>query len=292
MNQKAAVIGTGRMGSALASALFKKGLATTVWNRTAAKAEPLAKLGLRVAPSILEAVREANIIVINISNYDSTKQLLRHTAIESALRGKTIVQLTTGTPDEAREMESWAKPHGIEYLDGAILGNPADVGKPQVLLLYSGSEELFNRLKPILLSFGDNAMFVGKEIGHASALDMAALAFGVGAMFSFLQGFVVYETENLPVAGYMPFIKNLLPVLETVLPGLLETIRTKDYDNTQASLETYAACPRESIKWCSSHGVDHSFVDPQHSLINKAIKAGKGHTDFAYLYKTMKNAPD
>ena len=41
MNQKVAVIGTGRMGSALAAALLNKGFATTVWNRTAAKTEPL-----------------------------------------------------------------------------------------------------------------------------------------------------------------------------------------------------------------------------------------------------------
>ena len=131
MNQKVAVIGTGRMGSALASALSKKGFATMVWNRTAARAEPLAKLGLHVAPNILEAVKDADIIVINISNYDSIKQLLRHTEVESALRGKIIVQLTTGTPDEAREMESWAKLHAIEYLDGAISGNPTDVGRPR-----------------------------------------------------------------------------------------------------------------------------------------------------------------
>lgn len=291
MNQKVAVIGTGRMGSALASALFNKGFATTVWNRTAAKAEPLAKLGLRVAPSVLGAVNEADVIVVNISNYDSTKQLLRHPQIESALRGKLLVQLTTGTPDEAREMESWTRRHAIEYLDGAILGNPMDIGKPQVIALYSGSEELFNRVKPILLAFGDNATFVGKEIGHASALDMAALAFGVGAMFSFLQGFIVYETENLPVDGYMHSIKGLLPVLETVFSGLLATIRAKGYDNTQASLDVYAACPRELIKWCRTHGADHSFADPQLSLIDKAIKAGKGHAGFAYLYEIMKKVP-
>jgi 3-hydroxyisobutyrate dehydrogenase-like beta-hydroxyacid dehydrogenase len=129
--------------------------------------------------------------------------------------------LTTGTPDEVREMESWAQPHGIDYLDGAILGNPIDIGKPQVMVLYSGSEELFNRVKPILLAFSDNPIFVGKEIGHASALDMAALAFAVGAMFSFLQGFIVYETEKLPVEGYMQSIKSLLPVLEIGLSGLL-----------------------------------------------------------------------
>jgi 3-hydroxyisobutyrate dehydrogenase-like beta-hydroxyacid dehydrogenase len=288
MNQKVAVIGTGRMGSALASALFKKGFATTVWNRTAAKAEPLAKLGLHVAPGILAAVKEGDVTVVNISDYESTKELLRHPEIESALRGKILVQLSTGTPDEAREMESWAKSHGIEYLDGAILGNPSDIGKPQIMALYSGSEELFQRVKPMLLAFGDNAIFVGKEIGQASALDMAALAFGVGAMFSFLQGFIVYEKENLPIAGYMQSIKGLLPVLETVFSGLLGTIRGKDYDKTQASLETYAACPRELIKWCTEHGVDHSFADPQLSLINKAIKAGKGKADFAYLYEIMK----
>jgi hypothetical protein len=99
-------------------------------------------------------------------------------------------------------------------------------------------------MKPILLAFGDNAMFVGKEIGHASALDMAALAFGVGAMFSFLQGFIVYETENLPVDGYMQSIKGLLPVLEKVFSGFLATIRAKDYDNTQASLEVYGCMPK------------------------------------------------
>jgi 3-hydroxyisobutyrate dehydrogenase-like beta-hydroxyacid dehydrogenase len=289
MSQKIAVIGTGRMGSALASALFNKGFTTRVWNRTAAKAAPLAQLGLHVEASVLGAVKEADVIVVSISNYGSTKQLRCHPEIESGLRGKILVQLTTGTPDEAREMESWAQSHGIEYLDGAILGNPSDIGKPQVIALYSGSDALFNRMKPILLAFGDNAMFVGKEIGHASALDMVALAFGVGAMFSFLQGFIVYETENLPVDGYMQSIRSLLPVPETVFSGLLATIRAKDYDNTQASLEVYAACPRELIRWCGKHGMDHSFADPQRSLIDKAIKAGKGHADFAYLFEIMKN---
>ena len=43
---------------------------------------------------------------------------------ESALRGKVLVQLSSGTPDEAREMESWARPRGIDYLDGAIMNYP------------------------------------------------------------------------------------------------------------------------------------------------------------------------
>jgi 3-hydroxyisobutyrate dehydrogenase-like beta-hydroxyacid dehydrogenase len=140
MNQKVTVMGTGRMGSALAAALFNKGFATTVWNRTASKTESLARLGLRVEPSVLDAVAQADAVIVNVNNYNTTLQLLRHPEIESALRDKTIVQLTTATPDDAREMESWARPHGIEYLDGAIMGFPIDMGKPQGTVVYSGSK--------------------------------------------------------------------------------------------------------------------------------------------------------
>ena len=113
MNYKVTVIGAGRMGSALATALFQKGFATTVWNRTVAKTEPLSRLGLSVARSIQESVREADIVVVSLSDYGSTRQLLRRPDIETALRGKIVVQLSSGTPKEAREMDSWARRCGI-----------------------------------------------------------------------------------------------------------------------------------------------------------------------------------
>jgi 3-hydroxyisobutyrate dehydrogenase-like beta-hydroxyacid dehydrogenase len=146
MTQKVTVIGAGRMGSALASALYNRGFDPTVWNRTSSKTESLARLGVRVAPSVLEAIATAEIVIVNIKDYESTHQLVRHPAIESALRGKVVVQLSSGTPDEAREMESWARPRGIDYLDGAIINYPVDIGKPQSTVLYSGPEELFNRV--------------------------------------------------------------------------------------------------------------------------------------------------
>ena len=118
------VVGAGRMGSALATALFHKGFATTVWNRTGGKTEVLAKLGLHVAPSLEESVREADIVVVSLSDYSSTRQVLGQPGIETALRGKIVVQLSSGTPQDAREMDSWARRCGIEYLDGAILGSP------------------------------------------------------------------------------------------------------------------------------------------------------------------------
>jgi len=292
MNQKVAIIGAGRMGSALAAALYKKGFDTTVWNRTSSKTESLSRLGLRVAPNLLEAVGNADIVILSLNNYESANHLLRQPPIESALRGKVLVQLSSGTPDEAREMESWARPRGIDYLDGAILSYPADIGKPEATVLYSGPEELFTRVKPVLLAFGDNAMFAGKEIGQASATDIAALSFFTGTMLGFLHGYIVYEAENLPVDGYLQLVKQLMPAMEAALADLCGKIQRKDYANTQAALETWAVAPRELIGWCEKRRVNHTFADPQLRLIERAVKAGKGQWDLAYLYEVLKQSAD
>jgi len=292
MNPTVTVIGAGRMGSALAAALHKKGFDTTVWNRTSSKTEPLSRLGLRVAPSVLEAVGNAEIVFVSLSNYESTNHLLRQPAIESALRGKVLVQLSSGTPDEARDTESWARPRGIDYLDGAILGYPVDIGKPQATVLYSGPDELFHRVKPVLLALGDNAMFVGKDIGNASATDIASLSFAMGTIMGFLHGYVVYEAENLPAGGYLQIVKQLMPAMEAALADLCNKIQSKDYANTQAALETWAVAPRELIGWCEKHRVNHTFADPQLRLIERAVNAGKGQMDLAYLYEVLKRGAD
>ncbi len=108
MSDKVTVIGAGRMGSALATVLFHKGFSTTVWNRTGAKTKDLSRLGLSVAQSVEESVRDADIVVVSVSDYSSTQQLLHQPDIEDALRGKIVVQLSSGTPKEARQMDSWA----------------------------------------------------------------------------------------------------------------------------------------------------------------------------------------
>jgi len=292
MNQKVTIIGAGRMGSALAAALYNKGFETTVWNRTSSKTASLSRLGLRVAPSLQEAVSNAEIVIVNINNYHSTHQVLRQPAIESALRGKVLVQLSSGTPDEAREMESWARPRGIDYLDGAILNYPVDIGKPQGTVLYSGPEILFHRLKPVLLAFGDNAIFVGKEIGQASATDIAGLSFAMGTMLGFLHGYIVNEAEGLSADGYLQLVKTLMPAMEAALADLCHKIQSKDYTNTQATLATWTVAPRELIGWCEKHRVDHSFADPQLRLIERAVNAGKGDMDLAYLYEVLKQGAD
>jgi 3-hydroxyisobutyrate dehydrogenase-like beta-hydroxyacid dehydrogenase len=206
---KVSVIGTGRMGSALATALFKAGFSTTVWNRTSTKTEPLARLGLHVAPSLKAAVDAADVVIFNVSDYATSLELLKDREVASAFSGKILVQLTTGIPQDARQMDSWARQNNISYLDGAIMAYPSGIGAPECTVLYSGPADLFDRVKPVLLAFGGNAVLVGAEIRHASALDLAALNFTTGAMLGFLQGYVVCEAERLSAGVFAQTVKDL-----------------------------------------------------------------------------------
>ena len=127
MKPRISILGTGRMGSALARAFLKQGYETSVWNRTKS----------------------------NVSDYVAGDALLRPDRIASELRGRLLVQLTSGSPKQAREMAAWAERHDIRYLDGAIMATPDLIGGPECTILYSGPGGLFEEYKLVLLALGE-----------------------------------------------------------------------------------------------------------------------------------------
>ena len=169
MKSSIAVVGTGRMGSALARALLQAGHRTTVWNRTAQRAEPLAALGAAAAVSVLEAVNAAEIIIVSVSDYKATAAILRDAAVASAIQGKLIVELTSGTPHGAREAARWCADHGAGYLDGAIMATPDFIGTDAGTILISGAVKAFDTNTEMFRALGGNVQHVGEDPGRARA---------------------------------------------------------------------------------------------------------------------------
>ena len=114
-NGAVTVVGLGRMGAALAGAFLNGGHATTVWNRAAAKADPLVARGAVRATTTAEAFSASRLVVICVLDNDAVRQLLHPLA--GKLTGRVLVNLSTGTPAEARELAGWAAGQGAEYLD-------------------------------------------------------------------------------------------------------------------------------------------------------------------------------
>ena len=134
------LVGLGSMGAALGRALLSGGRGLTVWNRNAAKAAPLVAAGAAVAPDLASAVAASPILVICIDDYAATRAILEAPEVSRQLAGRTVVQLSTGTPNEAREAEAWFRDRGATYLDGAIMVFPDGIGAPDTLILFAGTD--------------------------------------------------------------------------------------------------------------------------------------------------------
>jgi 3-hydroxyisobutyrate dehydrogenase-like beta-hydroxyacid dehydrogenase len=130
------VIGLGAMGVTLARLFQNRGRQVTVRNRSAAKAAVLEDVA--IAPSAAATVAASPLVMMCVYDYAAARQILAQPGVAEALTGKTLVQLTTGSPADALDAAEWAAAHGVAYLDGAIQAAPSQMGQTDTPILISG----------------------------------------------------------------------------------------------------------------------------------------------------------
>ncbi|URN09354.1 NAD(P)-binding domain-containing protein [Actinomadura madurae] len=93
------VIGLGLMGRALAGAFLRAGHPTTMWNRTASKAEQLVAEGARLAPTVGDALETSSVAIVCLTDYEVVRELFG--ADEIKLDGTLLINLTSGDSAQA-----------------------------------------------------------------------------------------------------------------------------------------------------------------------------------------------
>ncbi|MEU5405296.1 NAD(P)-dependent oxidoreductase [Nocardia asteroides] len=219
--QRVSVLGLGAMGAALAQALLAGGHEVTVWNRTAARAEPLVSAGALLAAHPAEAMGAADLVILCLLDDAAVREHLEPAA--DRLRGRTVVNLTTTTPEQARALGRWARDNDIQLVDGGIMAVPSMIGGPAAFVLYSGVTAAFDRFRPVLELFG-RAEFVGADFGAAAMYDVAILG-GMYSMFAgFRQGGAMVRTTGGSAAQLAtlmaPFLQAMTTMLAQYAPGI------------------------------------------------------------------------
>jgi 3-hydroxyisobutyrate dehydrogenase len=171
-----AVLGTGIMGAAMARNLARSGHAVRVWNRTRAKAEPLAaENGVQVSDTPADAVRDAEVVLTMLYDGDAVRDVMREAA--PALRpGAAWVQSTTAGVDAIGELGAMAAELGLVFFDTPVLGTrqPAEAG--QLLVLAAGPVEHRAAVAPVLDAVGARTVWTGEEGGAGSATRLKLVA--------------------------------------------------------------------------------------------------------------------
>lgn len=279
------VLGLGAMGSALAAALIDAGYPTTVWNRTAGRDADLVARGGAGAPTARAAVTTGRVVVTCLLDHASVHETLD--PIVEELRGRTLVNVTTTTPNESRELAAWAAGHGIAYLDGGIMAIPELIGTPGAAILYSGSADVFGAQRELLDLWGSSTYY-GADAGMASLYDLAILS-GMYVMFAgVVHGAAMVGSEGVSATEFaaksMPFLAAMVPQIK----GLADVIDGGDYAVPgQQSLEFSDLS--KLIRASVDQGVNSDPIAMVQSLIQRQIDAGHGSDGFARIYESVRS---
>ena len=166
-----AVLGTGRMGGAIARRLQASGFAITVWDRTRDKAERL-KLG-PVAATPAHAIREADVALSSLTDAAAVRSVYlgRDGVIEHAA-GQLLVEMSTGGPDVIEELGQQAGARGVRLLEAPVLGSVPAVESGTLAVLVGGSASDVEQARPVLERLGE-VHYVG-TLGSAARLKLVA----------------------------------------------------------------------------------------------------------------------
>ncbi|MFF0744021.1 NAD(P)-dependent oxidoreductase [Streptomyces sp. NPDC004111] len=285
----ATVIGLGSMGSALAAALLAAGHPTTVWNRSAHRAGPLAELGARTAATPGEAVAASGLVIVCVLDHDALHTVLDPVA--DSLAGKVLVNLTSGSPEQARAASEWARSLGADYLDGAIMTTPPGVGDPGRMFLYSGSPAALEAHRPLLAALGD-PLHLGTDPGLASLYDAALLGLMWATLTGWLHGTALTGAERTPATDFTRIATRWLTTVADFLTTYAPQVDAGRYPGDDATVDVQLAAVDHLIHAAAARGVDNALPELLKSLMARTSAAGHGADSYASVIELLRGAGD
>ncbi|MFD9204837.1 NAD(P)-dependent oxidoreductase [Streptomyces sioyaensis] len=163
-----AVLGTGIMGAAMARNLAGAGLDVRAWNRTRARAEPLAADGIRVTGTPAEAVDGADVVLTMLLDGPAVLDAL-HQAAPALPPGALWLQMSTVGPEGLAPLARFAGDHGLRFVDAPVLGTKEPAEKGELGILAAGPQDVRERAERIFGVVGSRTQWVGEDAADGAA---------------------------------------------------------------------------------------------------------------------------
>ncbi|WP_327303703.1 NAD(P)-binding domain-containing protein [Streptomyces sp. NBC_01298] len=281
------VVGLGLMGQALAAAFLEKGHPTTVWNRSAGKAEALVAKGAVLADSVRGAVEASPLVVVCVSDYDAVHGLLD--PIGSSLAGRTLVNLTTAGSTQARETAAWAAKAGADYIDGAILALPQAIGTAEATLLYAGPKDGFEKHQATLQALGETGtVYLDEDHGLSALYDMSVLSIMWGVLNSFLHAAALLGTANVKATTFAEMATTAINVTADYVSAYAEQIDEGKFPATDATLNVHVGGMQHLLEESRELGISTDLPRFFLELAQRAVADGHAEDSYAAMIQQFR----
>ncbi len=162
MPERIGLIGVGAMGGPMGQNLLKAGHSLLIYSRTRDRpeVERLLQAGATYVPSPADIGRGAAVVITMVGNADDAREVTQ--GVLSALaRGGLIIGMETIDPATRRLLEAEAAAKGVAYLDAPVSGGTIGAERGTLTIMVGGTQEAFERARPILSVLGTNIYHCG-----------------------------------------------------------------------------------------------------------------------------------
>ncbi|MBI4355688.1 MAG: NAD(P)-dependent oxidoreductase [Candidatus Omnitrophica bacterium] len=199
-------IGLGTMGTPMALNVLQAGCSLTVWNRTQAKTEPLARAGAAVAPTIAALVRQSELVITMVATPQDVEAVIAGPGgvAESLRAGQIVIDMSTIDPATSRRMAQAVRAQGGDFLDAPVSGSKQPAEERTLVIMVGGRRESYERALAVFQAMG-KPIHAG-EVGSGAAMKLVVNMILAHMMAALSEGAVLAQKLALDVPQMLDVI--------------------------------------------------------------------------------------
>jgi 3-hydroxyisobutyrate dehydrogenase-like beta-hydroxyacid dehydrogenase len=225
--QKVTLIGLGKMGAGMAGRIIRMGHDLTVWNRTAAKADPLVAAGAKLGSSVEGAVGDADIVITSLMDDASVLELVNGVLLTAMKPGAIHLCVTTISPgcgDQLRNLHARA---GTRYVSGPVLGRPDAAAAGRLVTYLAGAPDAIKAVKPVCESYAMVAIELSDRPSVANSMKLTVNYVAASVIEIIGETYAFAEKSGIDLSQVQQFFQ--MAFAHPALKLYAEKARKRDY---------------------------------------------------------------
>lgn len=284
---KVAFIGLGNMGSGIAQCVLNGGFDLTVWNRTAAKMEPLVAKGAKAAATAKEAVSGADVVITSLMDDQSILDNVQ--AADGILAGMkpgaVHVCVTTISPACADRLAEIHRQHGSHYVSGPVVGRPDAAAAGQLMSYLAGDAQAVAAATPVCSSYSTKVVAISEKPSIANCMKLC-INYNVVSIIELIgETYVLAEKSGVPLEHMRDFYQQAA-FAHPALKMYAEKLRTRDFGGRGGFvMKGGLKDVRLMLSTAEQVGADLEIGMIIERKLQAGISAGMEETDWSAFYE-------
>ena len=275
-----AVLGTGLLGTAIATRLLEHGLNVHIWNRDPSHIVSLVEKGATAIDDLGQAAKNNRVLISVLRDGAATASVI---GTLGDLQSSTVVPMGTMGVEESRKLATQVADQGGQYLEAPVLGSKPQALNGSLLVMAGGEAQVFEAQQPLLSHLCQEPLLVG-PVGSGAATKLALNQLIASLTHSFSLSLQLIQRVGVPVETFMAILRPsalYAPTFDKKLQRMLDG----HYSNPNFSTDLLRKDLRLFIEEATVAGLQSSGLSGLHDLLQEAQGSALDQLDYCALHE-------